>query len=519
MNGFFNDLYQAAQLILTWQSLAAIAFGIVVGHWVGAIPGLTSSMAIALLIPVTFYFPSWVAIAMLIGVFKGALFAASTSAILIRTPGMPSAAAVLLDGYPLTEQGKSGKALKLALVSAIIGDTFSDVVLILFTGTLAAIALKFGPPEYMAMMVFALTVVAGVAGKSLFKGIAAALFGLIIATVGTDAVTTTPRLTFGNQDLYDGFSLIPLLIGLLALSEIFLQFERSHGGGGERIRMKVTGDPADQKLSWPELRMCLPAIFRGAAIGTVIGAIPGLGATIASFLSYNEAQRHSKHPERFGKGALEGVAAADSAGSAVSGSNLVPLLAFGIPGDVVAAILLGAFMIHGITPGPLVFTENAPAIYAIYMGLMIGNLLNLVLGYGFIRMVVHVLEIPKRILFPIIVAMAVIGSYSLNGSFFDVEVMFAFGVVGYLMNRFGYSTVALLIGFILGPMLETNIRRSLILSGDDPWVFFTRPVSLAILALTVLVLFNILKVRKRQQKAQEALEALEQAEEEALPES
>ena len=505
------DLATAAGMIFTVQGLLAITGGVILGHYMGAIPGLTSSMAIALLIPVTFYLPTWVAISMLLGIYKGALFADSTAAILLRTPGMPAAAAVMIDGNALTKQGKSGKALKMALYSSVIGDTISDLALIFGAGLLAAVALSFGPPEYAALMVFALTIIAGVAGRSMLKGVASTLFGLLLATVGTDPVTATPRLTFGSIELMDGFSLIPLLIGLLALSEVISQFEKHRRRGTlgdndddldpeaiEGLAAPST-HPDDNRVTRDDFRRSLPSILRGSGIGTVLGAVPGLGATVASFLSYNEARRASKHPERFGKGAIEGVAAADSASSAVSGANMIPLLAFGIPGDVVAAIMLGAFLIHGIIPGPMVFQNDIHVIYAIFIGLLVANLANLILGQVFIRVAVKVLAVPRSLLFPIIVAITVIGSYSLNGNFSDVKVMLAFGVLGFLMMKFGYSPISLLIGFVLGPMLETNIRRTLILSGDSVLVFFTRPISLGIIIAAALTLFAVLRLRRSMQ--------------------
>ena len=512
----FADIATAAGLIFTVQGVLAIAGGVVLGHWMGAIPGLTSSMAIALLIPVTFYLPTWVALSMLLGIYKGALFADSTAAILLRTPGMPAAAAVMIDGNALTKQGKSGKALKMALYSSVFGDTVSDIALIFGAGLLAAVALSFGPPEYAALMIFALTIIAGVAGRSMLKGVASTLFGLLLATVGTDPVTATPRLTFGSIELMDGFSLIPMLIGHLALSEVFTQFEKHRTRRRRDTGTAADGaidpevldglaapstDPDDHRVTRADFRRAFPSMVRGSVIGTVLGAIPGLGATVASFLSYNEARRASKHPERFGKGAIEGVAAADSASSAVSGANMIPLLAFGIPGDVVAAIMLGAFLIHGIVPGPMVFQNDIHVIYAIFIGLFMANIANLVFGQIFIRIAVKVLSVPRSLLFPIIVAITVVGSYSLNGNFSDVKVMLAFGVLGFLMLKFGFSPISLLIGFVLGPMLETNIRRTLILSGDSILVFFTRPISLGIIIAATLTLIAVLRLRRSMQES------------------
>jgi len=490
-----ENLAEALKLLFHWQNIFGMFFGVILGQWMGALPGLTSSMAIAVLIPLTYFMPTWAAIIMLVGIYKGALFADSTAAILIKTPGMPAAAAVMIDGYPLAQQGKAGKALKMALYASVCGNMFADLCLIFCSAGLALFALQFGPSEFTTLILFSMTVVAGVSGRSFLKGIIAASFGTLLATVGSGPMSGSLRFTFGRIELIDGLPLIPVLIGLLAISEVLKQLEYSNKQLALTQIKKKISSKEDNRVSWTEFKNCGASILRGSVIGTIIGALPGLGATVATFLAYNETKRTSKHPEKFGKGALEGVAATDAASSAVAGSNMIPLLAFGIPGDLVAAILLGAFLIHGITPGPLIFIENTVTIYAIFLGLILANFVNLFTGQFFIMMAVKVLSIPKRILYPSIITIAVIGSYSFNGSLFDVKIMFIFGVLGYFMTKYGFSTISFLIGFILGPILEDWVRRSLIISDNNISIFFSSPLSLFFIVLTVVVTYLLIKQR------------------------
>jgi len=491
-----DNLTEALRLIFQWQTISGMFFGVMLGQWMGALPGLTSSMAIAILIPATYYMPPWTAIIMLVGIYKGALFADSTAAILIKTPGMPAAAAVMIDGYPLAQQGKAGKALKMALYASVCGNMFADLCLIFGSVGLISIALKFGPPDFASLILFSMTVIAGVTGKSFLKGIIAASFGMLLATIGSDPILGSLRFTFGKLELIDGLSLIPVLIGFLAISEILKQLECSNKElASLQVKKKIGSSREDNRVSWAEFKSCGVSILRGSIIGTIIGALPGLGATVATFLAYNETKRTSKHPEKFGKGALEGVATTDAASSAVAGSNMIPLLAFGIPGDIVAAVLLGAFLIHGITPGPLLFTENVVTIYAIFSGLILANFVNLITGPFFIMIVLKVLSIPKRILYPSIITIATIGSYSFNTSLFDVKIMFIFGILGYLMTKYEFSKIAFLVGFILGPIFEDWSRKALLISDNNIGIFFHSPLSLVLIILTVVMAYLIIKQR------------------------
>ncbi|MEA4846320.1 MAG: tripartite tricarboxylate transporter permease [Clostridiaceae bacterium] len=491
---FLEDLGTAFHYLIQWQNIIGMIFGVILGQWMGALPGLTSGMAIAVLIPLTYYLEPWVAITMLIGIYKGGLCADSISAILLNTPGMPAAAVVCRDGHPLARQGKAGKAMKMSIYAAFTGDMIANFSLIFFSGILATFALQFGPPEFTSLIVFALTIVAGVTGKSFLKGIIAAAMGLLFAVVGSDPMTGLSRFTFGRMELIDGLPLVPVLIGILAMSEIIKQLEAPlHEMQASMMPMGTSRE--DNRISFKEYLGCSRELFGGGIIGAICGAIPGLGATVASFLSYNEAKRISKHPERFGNGAIEGIAAADSAASAVAGSNMIPLLAFGIPGDVVAAILLGAFLVHGITPGPLIFQTQAPIIYTIFMGMIVAGIINLFIGQAFVKISSNVLKVSRRILYPLILVTAVVGSYSFNGRLFDVKVMIFCGILGYFMNKLGYAPIAFVVGFVLGPTLETWFRRAAS-SSFDISIFFTRPISLLFIVLAVVSIFIIMKQRK-----------------------
>ncbi|MDE0993663.1 MAG: tripartite tricarboxylate transporter permease [Rhodospirillales bacterium] len=492
-------ILEGLSLTFTWESLIAIIIGVAAGQILGAIPGLTASMAVALLIPYSFYFSPWVGIPMLMGMFKGSLFGSSTTAILIRTPGTPAASATVLDGYPLAKKGKGAKAIKMALYASVFGDTFSDICLIFFASLLAMVALMFGPAEYTILIAMALASLGMLSSKPPWKGLVAMLLGVIIGTIGLDPITASERLTFGNPELEEGIGLIPMLIGFLSVSEVFRQMESSLSDlSGKAIQFSKK--KIDNRVSWTEFKSCIPVMFRSSALGTLIGAMPGLGSTVAAFLAYGEARRTSKHPEEFGKGSLEGIAAPEAANNAVSGANLIPLLAFGIPGDIAAALILSAFMIQGINVGPLAFSENPVPLYAIYGALIIANAVNLVLGHGLVHVSRVAFAIPRRLLLSSVLVIASAGSYALRGSLFDVQMVFVFGILGFAMIRYGFPTVPLLIGFILTPLLEENLRTVLLLAStyDESLLFvFTRPAFNVLAGLIVVILVLVFWRKRR----------------------
>ena len=495
-----ENIIAGIQLATTPEALIAIFIGLIAGQILGAIPGLTASMAVALLVPYTFYLDPWIGIPMLLGIFKGSLFGSYITAILIKTPGTPAAAATVLDGYPLAQKGKGMKAMKMALYSSVFGDTFSDVMLIFAAGFLASIALNFGPPEYALLTGFSLICISSLTGNSIWKGLLSVFLGMIIGMIGLDPITATPRLTFDYLELEEGIGLIPMLIGTLAVSEAIRQMEQPVKKLASSTLI-FSKKKIDNIVTWSEFKSTLPTILKSSGLGTLIGAMPGLGSTIAAFLAYGEAKRSSKYPDEFGKGSLEGVAASESANNAVSGSNMIPLLAFGIPGDIAAALIMGAFLIQGITLGPVVFQDNPIEIYAIFAALIVANLFNLVLGHGLIRMCKYVVTVPKRLLFPAVLVVASAGAYALRGSIFDIQLVFIFGILGYLMIKCDIPTVPMLIGFILIPILEENLRITILLGSSHDLnigFIFTRPAFLILVVIMATASFVVVNRRKLQ---------------------
>ena len=492
-----DAILEGVSLALSVNALLGIVLGIMLGQLLGSIPGLTAAMAVALLVPFSFYFDPWVGIPMMLAMFKGSLFGSSIPAILLRTPGTPAAAATVIDGNPLARQGKGGKALHTVLFASVFGDAFSDVCLIFGAGTLAAIAIRFGPSEYVLLILFALMSLVSLHRGSSWRGIVAVLLGVLIGCVGLDPISGTERLTFGSAELYDGIGLIPMLIGFLAISEIFTQLEQPLKRLGEQA-LHFSKKRADNRLSGSERRELLPTLLRASAIGTVIGALPGLGSTVAAFIAYNEARRTAKKPEEFGRGSLHGIAAPEAANNAVSGANLIPLLAFGIPGDVAAALILGALLIQGITPGPIAFRDDPVPIYAIFSAMLLANVVNYLLGLGLIPLAKRMVSVPKRLLFPAVLVFASVGAYAMRGSLFDVQLMFAFGLMGWLMSKLRFPSVLLLIGFILTPILERSARQTLILvEASDGWLQFIASRSVLMILMAILAILTVLVMRQR----------------------
>ena len=489
-NGFF--------IAFKLSNFIGVGLGVLLGIILGAIPGLTGTMAIALLIPLTYYMDPVLSISLLIGCYKGSLYGGSTSAIVLNTPGTPEAAATAFDGYPLTLQGKPKKALTTALTASVMGDSFSDLVLLFSAMPIALIALKIGPPEYAMLVIFSLTVVASLAGPSLLRGMITAFFGLLVSTVGLDPITTARRYTFGSIELDRGIQLLPLLIGLLALSEIFIQIEQGVSGKKKEDQAGETSAIADQggPLTGKELRALLPTIFRSASIGTVLGAIPGIGSITAAFLGYDQAKRASKHPEMFGKGSLEGVAAPEAANNAVCGANLIPVVTLGIPGSLSAAVLMGAFMVHGLMPGPMLMREHPATLYALFILMLIANGLMYIIARPLLRVALRVITINKAILFPPILIFCGIGAFGTDLNFFDMKVMFVFALIGFGMKKLNLSPAIFLISFILGPLAENAIRQSLLISQGSIAIFFTRPIPLGLFLLSIASIVWALRTRK-----------------------
>jgi len=465
-------------------NIALLITGVGLGIVIGIMPGLGAPLGIAIALPFTFYISHIQAFSLLLGIYSGAIYGGSISAIILGIPGTPPAAATLLDGYPMFQAGRGGEALTLALIGSVIGGIFSTLCLTLITPILAKFAMKFGPPEYFALGLFGILVVGKISGDNPLKGFIMGAVGVFLTTLGIDPVNATTRFTFGSVNLYSGISFIPLLVGLFAISEMLGKCE----------------DLASRKVPEGALRVRLPArsvlskfkglFLRSSIIGTIIGIIPAEGGAIGAFISYGEAKRVSRHPEKFGKGASEGVIAAECANNATIGGALIPTLTLGVPGSAAAAILLGALMIQGYTPGPRLFIEAPDLMYSIFIGLFIINLIMLCLGLLAIRSAVRIIQVPDQVIIPLVLLLCFLGAFSVKGSLFGVWVMLWAGLFGFIFRKFGFPLIPCVLGFVLGPMIEVNFRHSLTISDGQWLIFVTRPISLVIYGLMILAFFG-----------------------------
>ncbi|MEY8316280.1 tripartite tricarboxylate transporter permease [Oscillospiraceae bacterium 50-58] len=462
-------VFQPAHLFITFC-------GAFVGVFVGAMPGLSSIMGLSLMLPLTLRFDGSAGLLMLLGVFCGAIYGGSITAILIRTPGTANSAATILDGYPLTEQGKAAQALGVSTLASTFGGLFSAVMLLWTAPLLSKVALSFTSPEYFSLAVFGLSMVTSLSSKNVTKGLISALIGLMLATVGMDALTGAKRFTFSSTYLLGGIAMVPVLIGLYAFSQGLVNIEKEDAQStrtSEKIRRTFP--------RWSVIKRIFPTLLRSSLIGTLIGAIPGTGGDIASWLAYNETKRWDKHPEEFGTGRLEGVAAPEAANNAVSGGALIPLLTLGIPGDAGTAVMLGALMMQGIVPGPLLFTNEKVKVYTIIVGLFVANAFMGLLGFCGIRLFSKVGDVPNKYLTPIVFAFCVVGTYALNNSVSDIFLMILIGFLAFLLSKLDYPMPPLILGLILGGTLEKNMQRSLLVSNGSFSIFVTRPISLLLL--------------------------------------
>lgn len=492
-----EHLQSALSIVLSVETILALFGGVVIGTIIGAIPGMTVTMGVALTLPFTFNMHPAVGILLLLGVYKGGVYGGSITAILIKTPGTPAASCTVLDGYPMSQKGEARKALDMALYASCFADFVSNISLILFAGLLASFALRFGPPEYFTLIVFSLTIIAGIAGQNMAKGMISAGLGLLLATIGLDLVYGTKRFVFEEVELMAGLNFIPVLIGLFALPEIINYYAKKFEERGDVQALSGT------HATFSEFRRCFKTIFRGSIIGVVLGAIPGIGGAPAAFLSYSEAQRTTKNPNaRFGDGEIEGVAAAEAGNNGTCGATLIPLLALGVPGDIVTAVILGAFMIHGLQPGPLLFQDNLDLIYALFMGIMISSVFLFVVGKSAIRIFSHVVLLPNKILFPMVLVLCVYGGYAVNNNPFDILVMLIIGLIGFGMLRAGIPAAPFLIAYVLGPLLEDNFRQSLLLSQGGLEIFVRNEICWIFWGLTALVVFVLIRRGVRNRRAE-----------------
>ncbi len=478
------DMFLAGlEMVATPTALAMIVAGLLIGIVIGAIPGLNVPLAVAIALPITFSLTPIGGLAMLVGIYKGGTYGGSLSAVLINVPGTPAAAATALDGAPLTRQGKAGKALKMSLYASIIAEFISDIALIAFAVPMALFALKIGPAENFALGVFALTLVGVLAQGNMIKGLIAGTLGLFLSTFGVDPLTGDFRLTFGFRELAGGWAFIALVIGIFAVAEVLGVVERRLTREAQTGKVRL-GDP-QHSLDRDDWRRSLPVIGRSSAIGAFIGAVPGLGAAVSAYLNYGITRNMSRHPERFGEGAIEGVAAAESGNNAVTGTTFAPLLTLGVPGDVITAIMLGAFIVHGLIPGPLLFAQQGDFVAAFFIMMLLATFLHLVIGRLGMPLFIQTTRLPNAMLFPVILVLSVTGVYVTTHNFLDLFVMLGFGILGYGMNRFGFPIAPLLIGFILGPLVEVGFRQAMILSRGSLDIFVTRPIAAGFLLLAL----------------------------------
>jgi len=457
--------------------------GCVLGTLIGVLPGLGPAAGTAILIPVTFSLDPIGGIIMLAAIYYGAMYGGTITSVLVNVPGEAASVITCLDGYQMAKQGRAGPALGIAAIGSFIGGTFATLALMVVSLPLANFALRFGPPEVFSLLVVGLSLVTGLSGRSLLAALVMTLFGLMLSMIGMDPVRGAPRFTFGIPPLYDGIGFIPVVMGLFGIGEILLSMEAPVL---EVIKTKLT-DLLPKREEW---KVSTGAIGRGTIIGFFLGLIPGIGAIIPTFLAYAVEKKVSKHPEKFGTGVIEGVASPETANNAYANGAMVPLLTLGIPGSPTLAVLMGAFIIHGLTPGPFLFKERPDVVWGLIASLYLGNVMLLILNLPLVGLWAKLLEIRYQYLYPGILLFCILGAYSLNQSVFDVGVMVAFGVLGYIFRKLDWPLAPTVLALILGPMMERALRTSLEMSGGDLSILFTRPISAVLLIAAAIVLLT-----------------------------
>ncbi len=489
----YNDMLEGLSLIMQVKPLAMLAIGVLIGTIVGAIPGLTTTMGMAIFVPMTFFMPPLTGIPFLLGLYKGGVFGGSIPAILISTPGTGAAVATIADGYALAQKGRARAALQMAIFASFIGELFGSI-LVLFLGAQATqLALLFGAAELFAILLFSLIIVALSCTEDYSTGMLSLAIGLVISTVGVDTGGRW-RFAFGSPDLSAGLDFVSVMIGLYAFSVVLDEavaiLTKSKG---QKAQTKMADD---DKLYWFEIKKCMPAICRSSIIGAFIGAVPGVGQPIAAFLGFTQAKRFSKEPDLVGHGSLEGVAGAEAANNAVNGPALLPLLTFGIPGDVISSILLGAFIAQGLRPGPRLFADYGDIMYALLIGMVIASFFLFVMMYPTTKYMAYVTKIPTYLITSTVFILTVIGSFAVNNSWFDVRVMFVFGFVGFLLKKFNIPLAPMVIASLLTQMTETSLVRTVIIFGDDLSALLSRPIVVFFLIATFAGAFLITRPRK-----------------------
>lgn len=482
-----QDLVAGWGAVLNIKLILILLFSVPLGITVGVLPGIGATVGVAVLLPLTFGMDPVLGICMLIAVYCGAFYGGAVSAILINTPGTPAAICTILDGFPMAQKGEAHKALTAAVAASFIGGIFSVLILTFCAPLIAKVALKFSYTEYFAIAAFGIIMVITSSSRTSFlKGLVMGTFGLFLACVGQDKMGTMERFTFGILDLSRGVALLPVLVGLFAISQALLLTEQ----GARKVDLEKMERKAGLWSVFKLLGNFKMTLLKSSLIGTGIGAIPGTGAAISSFVAYSEAKRASKWPERFGTGYMEGVVASESSNNSVTGGALIPLLTLGIPGDPITAIMLGAFLVHGLIPGPMLFVESGPFVYAIFATMLVTYFLVLAYGYFGAYPFASILKVREAILVPIILVISFIGAYAVNSSLFDVGLALIFGVVGYFFTKFEFPLPPIVMGLILGPIAEEGLRQSLMVSDGSWTIFMTKPISAVFLSATVLIMVH-----------------------------
>jgi len=480
---FLDNLILGLNVAFSWDNLFYCFLGVTMGMFVGVLPGIGGLVAIALLLPMTFYLDPVAAIVMLAGVFYGSTYGGSIASILLNVPGAPNTAVTCLDGYPMTQQGRAGVALLMTTVASFFGGSVGILAMMLFSPLIASVALQFGAAEYFALMLLGLVAASSISQGSAVKGIAMVVLGIIFGVVGTDVNTGIARFTFGIPELYDGIVIVAIAMGLFGIAEVIYSVTRVKPGQlrAKDITMRsMIPTRDDVRRSWGPM-------IRGSTVGSFFGVLPGVGGSIAAFMGYAVEKRVSSSPERFGKGAIEGIMGPESSNNAADQTSFIPTLTLGIPGNVTMALMLGALMIHGITPGPNFVVERPDMFWGLIMSFWIGNLILVVFNIPLIGLWIRVLAVPYHMLYPAILMFVCMGVYAVNNSAFDVLMVLMFGVLGYAMRVLDFSPAPLILGFVLGPLMEENLRRALLISRGDFMVFLERPISAVLVVSTVLL--------------------------------
>ena len=482
--------------VLTPMCLLWCFFGTAVGIIFGAIPGLSAVMAMVLFLPLSFGMDPTEGIALLLGLYVGGISGGMISAILLKIPGTPASMCTVFDGGPMADRGEAGKALGIGVLYSFIGGIISAIALIFISPGLANIALQFSPYEYCSIAVMSLMIIASLSGKSMVNGLISGALGLLTACIGISPIGNIPRLTFGNRNLLSGVSMVPLLIGLFAVCEILQSVGDANKDKGKKVPYKMKG----LGVNLVEFKDQFINMVRSAVIGVFIGILPGLGANTSSLLAYGAAKSSSKYPEKFGKGYIGGVVASETANNANTGGAIIPLLTLGIPGNTPTALLLAALTVHGVTPGPLIFDKNGALVYAIFTAFILANIYMLLLEWRGIKFFVKMLDIPKYIMYSIIIALCMVGTYSDKSRPFDILLVVVVGILAYFLKKFGFTLAPYIIGFILGPILESNLGMAVSMSGGSLRPFITRPISCGFLIVTVFSLIYVIYKNVRKEK-------------------